>query len=265
MAKKKSAPKKKNISFRRAGSETTKRKILTSDKALKEKIRDLIVKGKKFFDSGEYDKALPLFRKVIEIDSSFPDILNMMGLIFHHKGKYSQALKMFEEALTINPNYTEANLNLAVTCNDLGRFQEARFVYSRAKSRLKSADDLDPYVKGKLANLHAEIADVYQALGKHLEASEEFHRALELRPTFVDIQTKYGMALREIGQLKESIATLKAACKSGPDYTPAAIQLGLSHFTQGETKEAVRVWNEVLKKNPNEEKAKMYLRLVKTK
>ena len=33
---------------------------------------------------------------------------------------------MFREALRINPAYTEAALNLAVTCNDLGKYREAK-------------------------------------------------------------------------------------------------------------------------------------------
>ena len=36
------------------------------------------------------------------------------------------------QPLTINPRYTDAALNLAVTLNDLGRYVEAREVYSRA-------------------------------------------------------------------------------------------------------------------------------------
>ena len=75
-----------------------------SEKSLKEQIRDLIVKGRKAFDAGDYDQALPLLKRVNDLDGNFPDILNMLGLIYHAKGQFSKALQAFEEALTINPN-----------------------------------------------------------------------------------------------------------------------------------------------------------------
>lgn len=230
---------------------------------IKERIRDLIVQGRKFFDSGDYDRALPLLKKVSELDSGLPDILNMLGLIYHNKGNFNLALQAFEDALTINPNYTEASLNLAVTCNDLGRFQEAKFVYARAKQSAKVGSTLDLYVKGKLANMYAEIADMYQTLGHPLEASEEYRKALELRPTFVDIQTKLGISLREIGKLHDSLEVLTAAVKQDPNYYLASINLGLTYFTMGKMGDAVRVWKSVLKRDPQNEKAQMYLRLVK--
>jgi len=236
--------------------------ILSSKKAVKDKIHELVIRGIKLFDQGDYEKALPILKKVNELDGNMADILNMLGLIFHSKGKFNNALQAFEEALSINPNYTEASLNLAVTCNDLGRYKEAKFVYTRAKNISKPSEVLDPYVKGKIANMHAEIAEVYRTLGQYGEASNEFRKALELRPTFVDIQTKYGIALRENGQKSKSLDILKKVCKRDPKYLPAAINLGVTYYSMGKNREAVKVWKTVLKKDPQDDKAKMYLRLV---
>ena len=262
-ASRKTQSSKKKISSKKLQGKVISLRSKKGDKNLKEMIRDLIVRGRKFFDDGHYDEALPLLKKVNELDGDLPDVLNMLGLIYHNKGKFNKALNCFEEALSINPHYTEASLNLAVTCNDLGRFQEAKFVYARAKKTAPPGGDLDPYVKGKLANMHAEIADVYQTLGHHLEASEEFRKALKLRPTFVDIQTKLGVALREIGKRQESLEILISAYKNESQYTPAAIHLGLTYFSMGNTRDAVKVWKNVLKQDPQNDKAKMYLRLVK--
>ena len=73
---------------------------------------------------------------------------------------------MFNEALRINPAYTEAALNLVVTCNDLGKYAEAKAVYEQAMATSKRAPrELDPFAKGKIANMHAEIGAAYRAVG----------------------------------------------------------------------------------------------------
>ena len=56
---------------------------------------------------------------------TFADVHNMMGVIHHDRGRLEEARDAFRKALTINPKYTEAALNLSVTCNDLGEYEQA--------------------------------------------------------------------------------------------------------------------------------------------
>ena len=44
---------------------------------------------------------------------------------------------MFRNALRLNPAYTEAALNLVVTCNDLGKYGEAKTIYEQAMAAVK--------------------------------------------------------------------------------------------------------------------------------
>ena len=86
----------------------------------------------------------------------------MLGVIHHEQGRYAQAREMLEEALRLNPGYTEAALNLAVTYNELGKYQEAREIYARAMAQSKAEPrQLDPFARGKLANMHADVGSAY--------------------------------------------------------------------------------------------------------
>jgi tetratricopeptide (TPR) repeat protein len=81
----------------------------------------------------------------------------MLGVIWHDRGKLDEARGAFERALSMSPSYTEAALNLSVTLNDLGQYTRARDIYTRVIQRARAAPrSLDPYVKGKLANMHAD-------------------------------------------------------------------------------------------------------------
>ena len=92
----------------------------------------------------------------------FADVYDMLGVIYHQKGRLLEAEAMFEEAMRLNPNYTEAALNLAVTYNDQGKYEDARAVYDRILSGKDEAPrKVDRLFKGKIANMHAEVGHAF--------------------------------------------------------------------------------------------------------
>ncbi|MFH1727378.1 MAG: tetratricopeptide repeat protein [Pseudomonadota bacterium] len=226
-------------------------------------IKKLIKIGKEAFDNRHYEKAEKYFKQVIKKKAKFPDIFNLLGLIYHEKGKYGMAHKAFEKALELNPNYTEASLNLSVVYNDLGKYKEAKEVYAKAK---KASDidpgEIDPFVKGKLANLHYELGEVYKSISLHDEAINEFKKALIIRPTFVDIKTKLADTFKEQGNLEKAIKEYIDAKKIGKFYPSLNINLGIAYYSQGKYDKARTEWEEVLSKDPENKRAPMYLKLL---
>jgi tetratricopeptide (TPR) repeat protein len=188
----------------------------------------------------------------------------MLGVVFHNQGKFGKALDAFQEALRINPAYTEACLNLAVTYNDLGMYVEARAIYARAQ---KSTNDdsgkiQDAFVRGKLANMHLDLGEVYAGLQCWDEAILEFRKALALRSDFADIRTALGKALRESGRRDEALAELLEAKKLRPRFASGIVQLGLTYYTMGRKDEALSEWRSVLEFDPDNSTARMYVKLV---
>lgn len=225
-------------------------------------VRELINLGKQCFDSKQYDQAEGYLRQVIQKHPHYADVLNMLGVINHIGGRFQAAMDFFRRALKINPRYTEALLNLAVLYNDLGRYPEAKKLYQGLKQReTKVATAIEPVLKGKLSNLHAEIGDIYRSIGLNTFAIEEYQKALRLNPAYRDIRTKLGQALRENGQLAAAVKELNAVVKTDGQYGPARVQLGVTYYTMGKMREAKLAWRAALDKNPEDDYAKMYLRL----
>lgn len=226
--------------------------------------KELYALGKASLDRKEYDKSLQYFEELLAVKEGFADVHNHLGFIYHEMGKYKDATESFRRALVINPRYTEALLNLSVTYFDIGEYKKAMEVYSKAKSECKSepSPPLDPNVRGKLANKHAELGTLYQNLGFFKKAINEFRNALELRPNLIDIKVLLGTAYRDMGDLPRAIKELEEAKSIKADYPQAGINLGITYYTMGKTSEAAREWGDVLHHNPGEKKAEMYLRLV---
>jgi tetratricopeptide (TPR) repeat protein len=225
-----------------------------------EQLRRLIVLGREHYQAHDYDAAEKVLVEVLDRHRGFADIFNMLGVIWHGQGKLVEAQGAFEEALKLNPSYTEAALNLAVTYNDLGKYAEARDVYGKAIQRTRAAPrSLDPFVKGKLANMHADLGAAYAEHGLYPEAVREYHKALELCPTFGDLRTRLASVLRDSGDAAGAARELEIVKTTQPRYLPARLALGTTLYMLGRREDAAREWEAVLAVDPDNKAAKLYL------
>ena len=225
-----------------------------------EHIKQLLLLGREHYEKRELGKAEPMLRQVLEQDDRLADVHDMLGVICHSRGNFAQAEYHFERALAINPNYTEAALNLAVTYNDRGKYEAARQVYSRIKGTPGgNLQGLDPFARGKIANMHARTADAYQGVGMNEEAAREYRKALDLCPTFVDIRTKLASTLRDMGDKEAAVNEYLLVKQSAPKYIPARINLGVTLYSLGRKSEAKQEWEAVLVEDPSNRSCRMYL------
>ncbi len=231
--------------------------------AVNERVKQLLVLGREHYQKREFDKSEENLRQVLEIEDRYADVHDMLGVIAHSRSNYIAAERHFERALSINPAYTEAALNLAVTYNDRGKYDKAREVYTRLKSTQGGATyALDPFARGKIANMHAEIAQAYADCGLVLESVRELEKATALCPHFADLQTRLGSLLRDRNDLVGARARYELAIEHKPNYVAARVQLGVTLFTMGDTSGAEAAWKKSLELENDNSQAKMYLRVL---
>jgi tetratricopeptide (TPR) repeat protein len=236
-----------------------------------DQVRELVALGKEHFQRGDWSLAAGHLEQVVARGGVFADVHHMLGVIYHQLGEFEAAQRAFEKALEINPRYVEAALNLAIVCNDLGQYERARQIYDDAVSRVRSNqlrdpsgdEPLDSYTRGKVANLHAAVADGYLSVRRPNDAAAEYRRALSLCPTFVDLRLKLAHALREANDLEGSLAEYRIAVQHAPAYVPARVSLGTALYAGGKLDEAVAQWEEVLRMDPSHRTAGMYLKLAR--
>jgi tetratricopeptide (TPR) repeat protein len=225
-----------------------------------EHTKQLLILGREHYQKREFEKAEASLRTVLESNDRMADVHDMLGVICHSRGNFAQAEYHFERALTINPSYTEAALNLAVTYNDRGKYEAARQIYTRIKGT--PAGGLDPFARGKIANMHAEVGQAYADAGMPTEAIGEYEKAVRLCPQFSDLRTRLGTLLRQTNDMARAREQYEAAIEARPNYVPARMQLGVTLLAMGETDGAAVQWNKVLELEPDNARAKMYLRMV---
>ncbi len=232
------------------------------------KLDELYKTGTEAFEKGDYATAERLLRQLLEANPSFADIQNKMGIIYNQTNRLELAAQAFEKALETNPGYTEASLNLAITYSDLGRYDRAREVFENASHFTEKKDKtpesaVDPFVKGKLADEHLRIGNIYYQLRLLDDAIEEYQKALRLSPNFSDIITHLGIALRDKGHYDEAIEQFNRAKQTNPRYIPARLHLGITYYSQGFYGLAEEEWREALMFDPNNSAVRTYLNFVK--
>lgn len=225
----------------------------------------------KAYKENDFDAALLEIENLLNLHEGFADVYNLMGLTLHSLGRRGESAGAFEKALRINPSYSEASLNLVVVYNELGDVEKAQSVYELAKKavglKVVGGKDsyLDPYVSGRLANMHAELGAIYKDLGIFEKAVYEFRSALEMKPGLADVLTQLGMVYRDMRDFSMSIRMLEEALSNNMKYTSARLQLGLTYHAMGDLPRAKAEWLKITRENPNDKMAVMYLNFLKGK
>jgi tetratricopeptide (TPR) repeat protein len=88
--------------------------------------------GKADYRSGEYEAAAKSFRQALQLQDSYPDIHNWLGLSLLACKQADEALEHFEKAISLNHNFVSAIINAGVACDITGRSDAARSYYTRA-------------------------------------------------------------------------------------------------------------------------------------
>jgi tetratricopeptide (TPR) repeat protein len=229
-----------------------------------EHTKQQLLLGREYYEKGELDRADAMLREVVQkgVDR-FADVFHMLGVICHGRGALKDARAHFERAVAINPNYTEAQLNLMVTLNDLGEFEAARSLFSRLRHRGEVTHELDPFARGKIANMHADTSQAYQDVGMVVEAIGELEKAVTLCPSFADLRTRLGVLYRDTGDRHRARLQFEAAKEANPRYLQARLMLGVLHLTAGDPQHAMDELQAVVDADPANKNAEMYLRVAK--
>jgi tetratricopeptide (TPR) repeat protein len=219
-------------------------------------------RGREYYANREYEKAEPYLLKVAETEAGFADVMNMLGVIYHDRGQVALARDYFEKALAINPRYTEAALNLTVTYNEQGLYDEARRVHEHATAQTTEGKQIEPFARGKLSNMHADLGQAYAELNMYDKAIAEYREALDLSPGFADVRTRLGQLLKDCGRLDDAQAEFERVKRDRSGYVPARISLGATYFAKNDRHAARKEWADVIALDPENRTARMYLRMV---
>ncbi len=124
---------------------------------------------------GRYEEAERKAKEALADNREDAELLILKGSALFMQEKYEEAEEAFTQALWFDPDNEQANGNLALCF-------KKQALFTKAELFLKAALEKRPYN----ADLHYNLATVYEGRGKNMEAIKEFKKYIELSPGAID-------------------------------------------------------------------------------
>jgi tetratricopeptide (TPR) repeat protein len=221
---------------------------------------DLYELAKDKFEKKQYTLAEKYLNQILLEDNSASEVFFLLGSICHNQGHFSKAIFNFKKTLELDPDHTEAAISLSILYNDLGRYSEAKHIFTEAKQRLEHKD-VDPHLQKKFAQKHIEIGDMYLKQGLYDETMEEYIKAQRLDPSSLKAELRMGKLEATRGEWSKAVSRLTRLRNTYPRYMPIRLNLGLLFYSQGKIMKAYEEWERILAFEPSNQEAKLYLQM----
>lgn len=213
-------------------------------------IGELIDAGKKLNETGMFDEAAVLARKILEIKPGSPAALLMLGDSFKGQNKMDEALNA----------YMEASRNGKLFLDPIKKIAELHKITGNVREETKYLERLD-----RLSPLNVDrkisIGDNYMSLGERDKAVEIFDDAIKLATK--EAMAQVGRVTRTIAEhcisnapelsekyLRQSLESKKGALDKSDIET--FNRLGITLRKQGKPDLAIEEYRKALKIAPND-------------
>lgn len=192
----------------------------------------LNIKGRIYFDMGDYKNAIPNFKTALKLEPQFLPAHTNLGAAFFTTGNYQSAAQHFNSALRIHPNSFRARYGLGLTYVKLGQKTAA----------------IEIFVKALLLN--PENTNILQELGPLYLENKQFKKAIETgklmqKAKLAGANKILASAYLHQGNLKQA----KVYLDNAPEKTSDIYYLtGFYYMLQGQHDQALTNMEAVLKK-----------------
>lgn len=208
----------------------------------------------------DFTNAETLIRKRLQADPKSADAHYLLGVMYYFQGQVGLTVENLRKTLVLDPKHTDAAICLSVLFNDIGKYEDAKKIFEQANQSVtfkQASGDFE--IDRKFAVKHLEIADLYFRYRRYDEAIEEYTKAARLDPFTLDIRIRRAKAYAKKGFFTRSMQELQQLKREHPQFTPARIQLGLLHYSQGNILDAELEWESVITIEPENREAQAYL------
>ncbi len=265
---------------------------------VKSMIQEEVYKSRKagiaYFKKGDYDKAIENLKKVLYYEKENPEVEDYLRIAneckkaleeagrFMQQGEYGKAIEQYSLVLEYNPDdkLTKSLLNKAIYKGKkkaIEWFKQGEKYYKQGNLKLAytkflSVVKADPENQKAKEMLDKVKKEINKKCEQHYKAGKRFLRNKEYKKAIKEFESvlKYKNVYKDTGVLlvkarrsyKKKASKLLAQQKQKIDKY---LYNGIKLYREGKLREAIREWEKVLKIDPQNVKAKRYIKRAKYK
>jgi putative PEP-CTERM system TPR-repeat lipoprotein len=189
--------------------------------------------------AGENDNALVTFKRVVDAAPNSPAAYLSLASIQAKMGQLDPSRVSLEKALALNPAFLEAQLALLTLDVRAGKFNEALGIAQKIKTQ----------------NVHSPLGtilegDVYMSQKQYPMAADAYQRAWSLGQSAA-LAIKRHQALSQTGHVKDADSLVQQWIATHPNDSDTRVYLARTYATRGDRKQAIALYEALVKGNPN--------------
>lgn len=169
------------------------------------------------FQSGNFDSANLILKRVLKVDSNNLHALHVLGLIKASQADYKEATDFLGRAVRISPSDPSIQYNLAKALADSGNNRDALAHYKKAVA-------LAPANPEAWLNYGKTASD----LSRYEDALVWYSNALSLKPDYAEAALNKGATLKELKRYEEALAFAERALAINPNLAEAWANKGVT-------------------------------------
>ena len=200
---------------------------------------------------GDWREAEAAYRKAIELDPNLAPAHCNLGKSFCSRGEVVQAVAAFREAVRLDPRIAEYHANL-------GNAHYAREDYDAALAAYDQAVEL----KAGLALAHVGRGNVLTAKKQYSPAAAAYSRAIRLDPTMDKAHSGFGMLSVLVGDANTAVVSCRKAVELNPRSAVNHYSLGRALEVAKSREAAITSYRESLRLDPTSAEAYCHLHRV---
>jgi protein O-GlcNAc transferase len=158
----------------------------------------------------------------------------------HRAGRIAEAAALYQQVLQVDPRHVDALHLLGVAVHQSGQHEVAVGFITKAIE-----------LRGDDAAIHANLGEVYCALGKLDQAARCYQQAVRLEPDGLQRHLRLGDVYRSTGKLELAQSEYQEALRLQPEHAEVQERWGLLCRDSGNADQAVAHFEHALQIDPN--------------
>ncbi len=191
--------------------------------------------GKVYVGSGNDEKALEYYSRVLELDDKNFTAIDNIGSIYRRLGRYQESVDILNKAFEIQEDSIATYYNLGQTYKAMERYDDAIKCFEHVLE--KAPNDV-------LAHNH--LGCIYALQDNHIKALELFNKALRIDANHPIIHYNSAVSYEALNRFEEAEKAYEEALRRKPGWIDAMLSLARLHHLRGNNDQAEEILRQAI-------------------